>query len=106
MIRQSRHCQRLTCTSIRSCGPPRAPSGVPARAATVRPTRLGSVLAAVSALAGDAPCFTAYRVAFLVTAVLALVGAVSTLRVPDDEAAEDALAGPREEVSASRFADR
>ena len=30
----------------------------------------------------------AYRVAFLVAAVLALVGAVSALRVPDDEAAE------------------
>jgi EmrB/QacA subfamily drug resistance transporter len=56
--------------------------------AAVGVAALGSVLAAVGALGGSATDFTAYRVAFLVAAVLALVGAVSALRVPDDEAAE------------------
>ncbi len=49
---------------------------------------LATVLAAAGAIGGDAASFTAYRVAFLVAAVLALVGAVSALRVPDDESAE------------------
>jgi MFS family permease len=49
---------------------------------------LGSVLAAVGAIGGDATGFIAYRAAFLVAAVLALVGAASALRVPDEEAAE------------------
>jgi MFS family permease len=56
--------------------------------AAVGVAALGSVLAAAAALGGDAASFMAYRVAFLVAAVLALVGAVSALRVPDDEAAE------------------
>jgi hypothetical protein len=49
---------------------------------------LGSVLAAVSSLGGDETDLTPYRVALLVAAVLALIGAVFALRVPDDEAAE------------------
>ena len=56
--------------------------------AAVGVAALGSVLAAAGATAGNAIGFTAYRMAFLVAAVLALVGAVSALRVPDDEAAE------------------
>jgi len=56
--------------------------------AAVGVAALGSVLAAVGAIGRDATSFTAYRVAFLVAAGLALVGAVSALRVPDDEAAE------------------
>jgi MFS family permease len=56
--------------------------------AAVGVAALGSVLAAVGAIGGSATDFTAYRVAFLVAAVLALIGAVSALRVPDDEAAE------------------
>jgi EmrB/QacA subfamily drug resistance transporter len=56
--------------------------------AAVGVAALGSVLAATGATAGNAIGFTAYRMAFLVAAVLALVGAVSALRVPDDEAAE------------------
>ena len=56
--------------------------------AAVGVAALGSVLAAAAALGGDAASFMAYRVAFLVAAVLALVGAISALRVPDDEAAE------------------
>jgi predicted MFS family arabinose efflux permease len=56
--------------------------------AAVGVAALGSVLAAVGAIGGDSSGFTAYRVAFLVAAVLALIGAVSALRVPDDEAAE------------------
>jgi EmrB/QacA subfamily drug resistance transporter len=56
--------------------------------AAVGVAALGSVLAAAAALGGDAASFTAYRVAFLVAAVLALVGAVSAPRVLDDEAAE------------------
>ncbi len=56
--------------------------------AAVGVAALGSVLAAVGAIGRDATGFMAYRVAFLVAAGLALVGAVSALRVPDDEAAE------------------
>jgi sugar phosphate permease len=56
--------------------------------AAVGVAALGSVLAAVGAFGGEAAGFTAYRVAFLVAAVLALIGAVFALRVPDDEAAE------------------
>ena len=56
--------------------------------AAVGVAALGSVLAAAGATAGNATGFTAYRMAFLVAAVLALVGAVSALRVPDEEAAE------------------
>jgi EmrB/QacA subfamily drug resistance transporter len=56
--------------------------------AAVGVAALGSVLAAVGGIGGSAADFTAYRVAFLVAAALALVGAVSALRVPDDEAAE------------------
>ncbi len=56
--------------------------------AAVGVAALGSVLAAVDAIGGHSSGFTAYRVAFLVAAVLALIGAVSALRVPDDEAAE------------------
>ena len=55
--------------------------------AAVGVAALGRVLAA-GALGGDAASFTFYQVAFLVAAVLALVGAVSALRVLDDEAAE------------------
>src|SRR5215204_4611484 len=54
--------------------------------AAVGVASLGSVLAAVGAIGRDATGFMAYRVAFLVAAGLALVGAVSALRVPDDEA--------------------
>src|SRR3954471_4320704 len=56
--------------------------------AAVGVAALGSVLAAAGATAGNATSFTAYRMAFLVAAVLALIGAVSALRVPDEEAAE------------------
>src|SRR5215211_6237077 len=56
--------------------------------AAVGVAALGSVLAAVGAIGGDATGFIAYRAAFLVAAVLALVGAASALRVPDEEAAE------------------
>ena len=56
--------------------------------AAVGVAALSSVLAAVGAIGGNATDFMAYRVAFLVAAVLALVGAVSALRVPDEEAAE------------------
>jgi hypothetical protein len=49
---------------------------------------LGSVLAAVSATGGNETGFAPYRVALLVAAALALIGAVFALRVPDDEAAE------------------
>jgi EmrB/QacA subfamily drug resistance transporter len=56
--------------------------------AAVGVAALGSVLAAVGAIGGSATSFTGYRVAFLVAAMLALVGAVSALRVPDEEAAE------------------
>jgi hypothetical protein len=49
---------------------------------------LGSVLAAVSSMGGDEAGFTAYRVALLVAAALAVIGAAFALRVPDDEAAE------------------
>jgi MFS family permease len=56
--------------------------------AAVGVAALGSVLAAAGAIGGSATGFLAYRAAFLVAAVLALVGAISALRVPDDEAAE------------------
>jgi MFS family permease len=59
--------------------------------AAVGVAALGSVLAAVGATGGSATSFTGYRVAFLVAALLALVGAVSALRVPDEEAAETML---------------
>jgi hypothetical protein len=49
---------------------------------------LGSVLAAVSSMGGDETGFAPYRVALLVAAALALIGATFALRVPDDEAAE------------------
>src|SRR5215216_6033233 len=56
--------------------------------AAVGVAALGSVLAVAGAVGGNTTSFMAYRVAFLVAAVLALVGAVSALRVPDDEATE------------------
>jgi EmrB/QacA subfamily drug resistance transporter len=56
--------------------------------AAVGVAALGSVLSAAGAIGGSATGFLAYRAAFLVAAVLALVGAVSALRVPDEEAAE------------------
>jgi hypothetical protein len=56
--------------------------------ATVGVAVLGSVLAAVDAIVGSATGLMAYRGAFLVAAALALIGAVSALRVPDDEAAQ------------------
>jgi hypothetical protein len=49
---------------------------------------LGSVLAAVSSMGGDETGFAPYRVALLVAAAVALIGAMFALRVPDDEAAE------------------
>jgi MFS family permease len=63
--------------------------------AAVGVAALGSVLAAVSAIGGSATGVDAYRVAFLVAAVLALIGAVSALRVPDDEAAETMHVRPK-----------
>jgi MFS family permease len=56
--------------------------------AAVGVAALGSVLVAVSSLGGDETDLTPYRVALLVAAALALIGAVFALRVPDDEAAE------------------
>jgi hypothetical protein len=55
--------------------------------AAVGAAALGSVLAA-GALGGDAAKLRELPSGFLVAAVLALVGAMSALRVPDDEAAE------------------
>jgi EmrB/QacA subfamily drug resistance transporter len=56
--------------------------------AAVGVAALGSVLAAAGAISRGEVGLAAYRVAFMVAAVLALVGAVSALRVPDEEAAE------------------
>jgi predicted MFS family arabinose efflux permease len=63
--------------------------------AAVGVAALGSVLAAAGAIGGVAVGFTAYRVAFLVAGVLALIGAVFALRVPDDEAVETMQVGAK-----------